>query len=192
MLCQTLKCFSKDCVYSLAICDKCKKDERTPPMLRPQRPLGGLVKNDVCVSICAARVGPLRRARRSPPAPWCECKGTLWKARPPMAESARRRQNRVDDSDGPEQQKISWQMLPVRDGMYFSPLHDNDTKIMRPIKCAPDNSLFIRGWRPGGGGRKMSRGHVYVIDDHSTRAILFFRGMLRSALKSNKIDKRLL
>lgn len=192
MSCQTINFFQRTACIHLLYVTNVKRMSALLPCKTAETIRRRAVKNDVCVSICAARVGPLRRARRSPPAPWCECKGTLWKARPPMAESARRRQNRVDDSDGPEQQKISWQMLPVRDGMYFSPLHDNDTKIMRPIKCAPDNSLFIQGWRPGGDGRKMSRGHVYVIDDHSTRAILFFRGMLRSALKSNKIDKRML
>jgi hypothetical protein len=153
------------------------------------------------VSICAARVGPLRRARRSPAAPWCECKGTRYtKSRTPNGGVCkyRRRQNRVEDSDGPEQQKISWQMLLIAHGIYISPLHDNDTRIMqtRPIKCAPDNSLFIRGWRSGGDEtaeeNKWARGSFCYWWCYSTSDFILPGNAVRSALKSDKIDKRLL
>lgn len=102
--------------------DKSKKSTTVLlPYVRPQRPLGGAVKNDVCVSICAARVGPLRSARRSPLAHHGAtiCKGThaVYEKQDPQWRSLQAEEDKTVSTtlDGPEpQQKISWQMLAHR------------------------------------------------------------------------------
>lgn len=75
------------------------------------------------------------------------------KAGPPMADSASIEEDKtvLKTRMGPSSKRSHDKCCSSRTE-FISPLHDNDTRIMqtRPIKCAPDNSLFIRGWRSGG------------------------------------------